>query len=408
MGSRRPSHVALAALCDSHELCGGCLSRCATHDSLTRLDEEVAGFLDAAAEDETGALELDANAAAAAAAAAAADAKGAELVVRHSPFGLVVERTPPTHAALGASPPRARRGSDGGSSWSSASRDVVVDGAALPTSASHRCELCTEVAVTWRTIVSRVLKACGACGLAYILWLRFVASKETARRHLYAITRVLGRLLFNYRVRGLEHIPSAGPAILCNYHGFIPLDMYFFHEYVARVTGRTPTTLVADFVFQIPLFSYFVRVCGGVPASRKNALKALRAGGLVLVAPGGVREAMTSSAEDYVLRWFGRKGFAEMACATGAPVLPMFTSGIREVFLVLGGSLKVVQKLYKLTRLPFTPFIGPLPQALTSIVGAPILPRTSGAGVGGDPAAEQLAQQVMEALSRLMRRGPAQ
>ena len=25
--------------------------------------------------------------------------------------------------------------------------------------------------------------------------------------------------------------------------------MYFFHEYVARAIGRTPTTLVADFVF---------------------------------------------------------------------------------------------------------------------------------------------------------------
>lgn len=230
---------------------------------------------------------------------------------------------------------------------------------------------------------------------AYIFWLRFVASRETVRRHLFWITRVLGQRLFAYDVRGAERIPRNGPGIITVYHGFVPVDMYFLHEFIHRTTGRIPTSLIADFVFRIPIFGYLVRCCGGVPASRQKALEALKAGGLVVVAPGGVREAMTTTAEDYLLRWYGKIGFAEIATATKVPIIPLFTRNVREVFLVLGGSLPLVQKLYKLTRLPFTPFIGPLPVPLTSVVGEPIAP------ADGVDAAE-MAQRVRDALQRLM------
>ena len=280
----------------------------------------------------------------------------------------------------------------GGLGVGEASTGALVCGAC-----DDECEVCVEASASWRTFVRRALGASLGASLGYVLWLRFVASKETARRHLFALVRFIGERVFQYKVCGAERIPKVGPALLCAYHGFIPLDMYFFHEYIARVTGRIPTTLVADFVFRIPLFSYFVRVCGGVPARRDAALNALKGGGLVLVAPGGVREAMTSSAEDYLVRWFGRTGFAETARLAGAPVVPMFTEQIREVFLVLGGSNKLVQWLYKVTRFPFTPFIGPLPQPLTSVVGAPISP-------GKGASKEELAHRVRLAMEALMRR----
>ena len=206
---------------------------------------------------------------------------------------------------------------------------------------------------------------------------------------------MIGERIFSYRVHGGPAIPKSGPAVLCVYHGFIPLDMYFLHEWVARTTGRLPTTLVADFVFRVPLFSYFVRACGGVPAGRAAALRALNDGRLVIVAPGGVREAMTSSALDYTPCWYGKSGFAEVAQQAGAPIIPLFTRNIREVFLVLGGSLGVVQRLYRWTRLPFTPFVGPLPQPLTSIVGE---------AVEADPSvsAQELAARVKMGLELLM------
>ena len=172
--------------------------------------------------------------------------------------------------------------------------------------------------------------------------------------------------------------------------------MYFLHEYIHRVTGRLPTTLAADFMFKIPIWGYLCRACGCVPANRQNALEALKKGGLVMVAPGGVREAMTTSAEDYLLRWYGKKGFAEIANLAKVPIIPMFTKNVREVFLVLGGSLPIVKQLYKWTRLPFTPFIGPLPVPLTSVLGEPL------AHVSGR-STEEVARLVREALGRMMR-----
>ena len=350
MRKRQPSFQALATLVEEHELCDTCLSRCASHDSLRRLDEDVG--------------------------CASVDGEDDETL----PAAM---RTPTTSAALVEATETFKT-------------PPPQDVSATPCEGACRCEVCEHASSSWKEVVRRVLLTTAGGALSYILWLRFVASKPTARRHVFALTRFFGSAFFQFRASGAERIPRHGPAILCAYHGFIPLDLYFFHEYVARTTGRLPTTLVADFVFNIPVFSYLVRVCGGVPASRRHCLDALNAGGLVLVAPGGVREAMTTSAEDYRLRWFGKTGFAEMALATGAPVLPMFTRGIREVFLVLGGSLPIVQRLYRLTKLPFTPFVGPLPQALTSFVGEALTPRP------GTEDAPELARRVMGALEGLI------
>ena len=332
---RTPSHQALLDLCDSHRICGPCLSRCATHEDLTKLDE----------------------------AAMTGDGSGAPCM--HLSEANAKMRPP---------------------------AELV-----LASSTCTTCEVCCDVQRSWLELVRTALKWSLSGALAYLLWLRFVASRETARKHLFTIVRTLGERLFSYRVEGAERIPK-GACVLCVYHGFVPLDMYFLHEWIARHLGRLPTTLVADFVFRIPLFSYFVRLCGGVPAGRAAALEALRNDGLVIVAPGGVREAMTTSADDYLLRWYGKSGFAEVALQTSAPIVPLFTKHIREVFLVLGGANRLVQRLYRLTRFPFTPFIGPLPQRLTSFIGECILPDTD-----RHASAQSLSADVQTALEALMR-----
>ena len=389
---RRPSEQSLVALAETHELCEMCLSRCATYEQLTQLDAAV--------------VEADASAKAPDTVASTEEAPLAKML-----FG-----------GFGPLPPIAQLG---------------CPVAPVP----DRCEVCCEVQGMWSTIARAALKLSLAAGLSYLLWLRFVASRQTIRRHvgptphpampfppaphplrrlpmplpiscrcpcrcpcrpsppasqLFAITRVIGERFFSYQVVGGESIPRDGPAVLCVYHGFIPLDMYFLHEWVVRTTGRTPTTLVADFVFRIPIFGELVRACGGVPASRAAALDALRNGMLVIVAPGGVREAMTASSEDYTPCWYGRSGFAEVAQLVGAPIIPLFTRNIREVFLVLGGSLPIVQKLYRLTKLPFTPFLGPLPQPLTSIIGQ-VLPHNPALGY------KEVASSARESLEALMR-----
>lgn len=233
------------------------------------------------------------------------------------------------------------------------------------------CVACTQAENTWRTATRRAICAAALIATAYSMWLRFVARRDVALVHIMAMVHQVAKL-FHYRVKGLEHIPKSGAAMIYCYHGFIPLDMYFFQEAVWRMTGRLPRVLVADFVFRIPFFSWLVRMGGGVPASRGAALEQLKRGELVVVAPGGVREGMSSTAADYSVKWYGRQGFAETACAAGAPLIPMCTRNVRELFLVLGGNHPLILKLYKLTKLPFTPFLGPLLVPLTTLLGEPL------------------------------------
>lgn len=200
-------------------------------------------------------------------------------------------------------------------------------------------------------MVLRAAALASAAAAAYCFWLRFIASREEALAAIMFNVRCIASL-FSYKVRsaggGEVSLPPKGsPAVLCVYHGFIPLDMYFLQEFLVRTQRDDVLCMVADFVFQIPFFSYIVRLGGGIPANREAAEAHLKAGGLLVVAPGGVREAMTTTAEDNLVRWFGRSGFAEVARRAGAPIFPVFTKRMRDVFLVLGGGLPLVQKLCK-------------------------------------------------------------
>ena len=97
----------------------------------------------------------------------------------------------------------------------------------------------------------------------------------------------------------------------------------------------------------------------------------------------------------FTLGRYGKQGFAEVAARVGAPLVPMFTRNVRELFLVLGGNSDLVKRLYSLTRLPFTPFVGPMLLPLTTVLGPP-LPHEPGASVSA------AAERAAEALQALM------
>ena len=81
---------------------------------------------------------------------------------------------------------------------------------------------------------------------------------------------------------------------------------------------------------------------------------------------------MTPTKSDYKLLW-DRSGFAEVARQVSAPIYPMFTQNIREVFLVLFGENSWIKWLYDKTKLPFTPWVGPFLVPLTTIIGKPVI-----------------------------------
>ena len=257
--------------------------------------------------------------------------------------------------------------------------------------------MCASEEITWKTYVKRLMLLLTTITTTYVVWLRFVASKETAFRHLTTMFKYVS-YLWRYRVQGDHIIPRTGPAIVTVYHGFIPLDMYFFQEYALRNIRKDSMVMVADFVFQIPLLGWVIEMGGGVRANPVAAMEHLKRGGLLIVAPGGVREAMTPTKSDYSVLWGQRTGFAKLAKEAGAPIIPMVTQNIREVFLVLGGDNAIVKWMYKMTKLPFTFFVGPFLLPLTTVFGAKIGPFSS------STSSESIAKASQKALQSLMKK----
>ena len=256
------------------------------------------------------------------------------------------------------------------------------------------CVVCESERITWATYVKRIFYVSAATTTTYLCFLRFIASRETAFNHFAAMVRGVA-YLYKYKVVGDHVIPRTGPAIVTVYHGYIPLDMYFFQEHALRNIRKDAMVMVADFVFNIPLLGYIIELGGGVRANPVDALAHLKRGGLLIVAPGGVREAMTPTVKDYFVGWGGRSGFAKLARDANAPIIPMFTRNIREVFLVLGGDNAIVKWLYNKTKLPFTFFLGPFLLPLTSLFGSKIGPFDASTSIARISKASQDSLQLL-------------
>lgn len=188
-----------------------------------------------------------------------------------------------------------------------------------------------------------------------------------------------GEFYNRYQVRGLEHIPREGGALLVLYHGLIPLDFWYLGLKIYLETGRQPCALVDRWVTKTPGLSWLARSVGGVSANREVARDLLQQGVLVGVAPGGVREAISGKENNYRLVWGERKGFARLALEAKVPIIPGFTQNVESLYHAPLAGHPFFQKLYNKTRLPIVPIVGlgpfPFPVKLTTWLGPPVEPQ---------------------------------
>jgi 1-acyl-sn-glycerol-3-phosphate acyltransferase len=125
---------------------------------------------------------------------------------------------------------------------------------------------------------------------------------------------------------------------------------------------RWPKFMVLDWAFVLPFFSAFIRRVGGLPASPRNAERALEQGHLVMAFPEGVKGTGKPFSERYRLQRFGRGGFVEVALKTGSPIVPVAVVGSEEIYPMIASS----DSLARLVRAPFAPitptfpWLGPL------------------------------------------------
>ena len=158
-------------------------------------------------------------------------------------------------------------------------------------------------------------------------------------------------------------------------------------------------------MFKTPGLSTLLRWARSVPARPETGRRLLDDGHLVIVSPGGVREAISGRPRHYQLVWGRRLGFARLALSAGVDILPAFSENVEEIYRSPLVHLRPFQELYERTRWPLVPIVGlgalPFPVKVRTWIAPP---------VRHDPTdtPERLRDRTHAALTQLMdeRQGP--
>lgn len=225
-------------------------------------------------------------------------------------------------------------------------------------------------------------------------------SPDTARRYRLAI-RALARWL-RVEVEGVERVPS-GRALLVANHAF-GWDVAFPMEAISHATGRDVWALGEHLWWKVPALRRLAAAVGVVDGTRANAQELLDADQLVLVLPGGLREAVKPRELRYQLLWGHRYGFVEIAVRSGAPIVPLACVGADELFDLVGDAYARGKRWLGVEGIPLprpSRWL-PIPRrvSLRYVVGEPILTRDIDPG---DPEAlHRLRHEVEGALHELI------
>lgn len=182
---------------------------------------------------------------------------------------------------------------------------------------------------------------------------------------LIPMMRPLFESWFRVDVRGVEHVPDVGGAlVVANHSGTIALDAVMTQ---VALRDRHPAhrhlrMLGADLVFQTPFVSEVARKAGHTLACMPDAERLLVRGELVGVWPEGFKGIGKRYSERYKLQRFGRGGFVSAALRAGVPIIPTAIVGAEETYPMLG-SITPLARLLGLPYFPMTPtfpWLGPL------------------------------------------------
>lgn len=183
--------------------------------------------------------------------------------------------------------------------------------------------------------------------------------------------RVYGKIINGYEVVGLENIPQKTGAIVVFHHGLLPYDVNYLIAEVYLKYKKIIGGVTDRFLFYIPLFPVFLKMMGYTAGEKNELVKTLGEGKLLAICPGGAYEGMFS--KNYETKWRSRIGFAEVAKAAGVPIVPMFTTNIRELCdMVTFGFKDQIEKWYLKYRTPTVVPCGGFFVKLTTYLGEPL------------------------------------
>jgi 1-acyl-sn-glycerol-3-phosphate acyltransferase len=174
---------------------------------------------------------------------------------------------------------------------------------------------------------------------------------------------------FRAQVRGLERIPSQGPVMLIGNHsgGYLIPDTIVLGVAFSSYFGaeRRFHQLAHSWVLAFPGLGW-LRKYGVLRASRENMRRALSAGAVVLVYPGGVNEVHRPSWESSKIDFAGRTGWIDLALEMNVRIVPVVAIGGQEtaLFLTRGERLARTLRLKRLAGLEVLPISIALPWGL--------------------------------------------
>ncbi|MEO3753551.1 lysophospholipid acyltransferase family protein [Streptomyces sp. B6B3] len=230
---------------------------------------------------------------------------------------------------------------------------------------------------------------------------------------LLALLRPIYERYFRVEVRGLEHVPDSGGAlIVANHSGTLPWDGLMLQVAVRdqHPADRHLRLLAADLVFRLPVISELARKAGHTLACGEDALELLKRGELVGVMPEGFKGIGKPFSERYKLQRFGRGGFVATALRARVPIVPCSIVGAEEIHPMIGNS-RTLARLLGLPYFPLTPtfpWLGalgavPLPTKWTIQFGEPIDTGDQPPEAAEDPMLMfQLTDQVRETIQHTL------
>jgi 1-acyl-sn-glycerol-3-phosphate acyltransferase len=194
------------------------------------------------------------------------------------------------------------------------------------------------------------------------------------------LTRVLPALraliemgYFSLSVEGAGHVPRRGPAVYVGNHaGWLTLDSLMGALAVVDHVGadRLPYGAVQDQVLSVPAVGRFFEGVGGFPASWLRDPRSLpRQMEIFSVYPEGTEGNCKPFWHAYRMRRW-RTGFAHLAAARGAPIVPVAVIGGEEC-LPVAWTLRFLRPFLG-TILPVPLFALPLPARWKIVFHEPV------------------------------------
>lgn len=187
-----------------------------------------------------------------------------------------------------------------------------------------------------------------------------------------ALMQQLADTYFRWDVRGVERVPSQGPALIVGNHngGVVNTDSYLTLLAIWNHFGpsRVLCPLSHDLVFFDPVLAKTAARMGVLRAGHGAAAKAFRQGHMALVYPGSDLDAWRRFSQRGRIELGQRKGFLKLVLRERVPIVPVVSAGTHEQFVVLARGDELARRtgVKRFLRAEAVPIVLALPWGLTT------------------------------------------